>query len=304
MKSILKYLLFFVIYFFITANVKAQTFFESVGGQTSIYLPLGGLARLNTTATSLKIGYYYNRSDQDVVFGIDASGRSNNGFAPLVNNRELSPEANINVNLGFKNVSTDDSNHSGYDYLNIRVGIGTAQYRLIDVDAPFEQQISSDSFTSVNVGASYNYLHNGNMIFGAFAGYDRTSNIFSLNRIAVKQSTPIANANGTVRTAESEFTVWQGQLEPVDQFSLYLDYVFIPDFLSNRIALSAYSRSFFNDVINTTNGGFGVYVNREGNPLKIVGGLIYEFSDLFNAGDSDASLGDRGTLGIVAGYNF
>lgn len=304
MKPIPKYLLLLLLPFSITANANAQTFFESVGGQTSIYLPLGGLARLNTTASSLKIGYYYNRSDKDIVFGIDASGQSNNGFTPLVTSKKLSPEANINVNLGFKNISTNDSNLSGYDYLNIRVGIGTAQYRLIDVEAPFEQQISAESFTNVNVGVSYNYLHNGNMIFGTFAGYDRTSNIFSLSRITVKQSTPIGASNGTERRAESEFTAWQGQLKPVDQFSFYLDYVFIPDVLSNRVAFSAYSRSFFNDIVNTTNGGFGIYLNRAENPLKIVGGLIYEFSDLFNARNSDTSLGDRGTLGIVAGYNF
>ena len=107
MKPIPKYLLLLLLPFSITANANAQTFFESVGGQTSIYLPLGGLARLNTTASSLKIGYYYNRSDKDIVFGIDASGQSNNGFTPLVTNKKLSPEANINVNLGFKNISTN-----------------------------------------------------------------------------------------------------------------------------------------------------------------------------------------------------
>ncbi len=305
MKAVFKYFLILVVCSFIAGTAKAQTFFEDAQGQSSIALPLGGIARLNTTASSLKIGYYYNRSDKDVVLGVDASGISNNGFAPLVSGRELSPEANINFNLGFKNVSTDDSNLSGFDYLNIRLGTGTARYMLIDTDVTFEQQIRSETFTGVNLGVSYNYYHNGNMIFGVFGGYDRTNNIFSLNQLAIKDTTPIAtNSDGIVRTAESEFTAWEGQLEPVDQFSLFLDYVYIPDFFSNRLAFSVYSRSNFNDILNSTNGGFGFYLNKDGEPLKIVGGLIYQFNDLFNAGDADTSLGERGTIGIVAGYNF
>jgi hypothetical protein len=305
MKTMVRYFLILTLSIFIAGTANAQTFFEDAQGETSIALPIGGIARLNTTASSLKLGYYYNRSDRDVVLGVDASGISNNGFAPLVSGRELSPEANINFNLGFKNVSTDDSNLSGFDYLNIRLGVGTARYTLIDTDAAFEQQISSETFTGLNVGISYNYFHNGNMIFGAFGGYERTDNTFSLNQLTVKDTSPIAtDANGTVRTAESEFTAWQGQLEAVDQFSLYFDYVYIPDFFSNRAAFSVYSRSYFNDILNSTNGGFGLYLNRDGEPLKIVGGLIYEFDDLFNAGDADTSLGERGTVGIVAGYNF
>lgn len=287
------------------AIVKAQTFFEDSRGQTSINLPLGGIARLNTTASSLKIGYYYNRSDKNIVFGVDASGISNNGFAPLTTGKELSPEANLNFNIGIKNVSTDDSNLSGYDYLNIRMGIGRARYRLIDIEMPYDQQLSTDTFTKYNVGASYNYYLNGNMVFGAHAGYDRTNNTRSLNRVTIKEKTSVGNSSGgTVRTVESEYTAWLGQLKAVNQFSLFLDYVYIPDLFRNRVALSAYSRSYFSSIHNTSNAGIGLYLNRKGNPLKIVGGLIYEFSDVFNAAKSQNSLGERGTIGIVIGYNF
>lgn len=305
MKSVASYLLCLVLCLFLTTGIKAQTFFEDVKGKTSIHLPIGGITRINTTAKSLKIGYYYNRSDKDMVLGVDASGMSNNGLAPLVTNEKLSPEANINFNLGFKNITTDDSNLSGFDYLNLRLGIGAAQYRLLDTHAPFEQQISTKSFTKVNIGLSYNYYLNGNMIFGAYTGYDRTNNISSLTQLTIKETTTTGvDANGISRTAESEYTAWEGVFMPLDQFSLFLDYVYLPGFFNNRVALSVYSRNSFNSMYNITNGGVGIYLNKEGEPLSIVGGLIYEFEDLLDNKEAGTSPGERGTLGIVLGYNF
>ncbi|SHE45474.1 hypothetical protein SAMN05443144_101329 [Fodinibius roseus] len=305
MKLIATYLLFLILCLSVTAEIHAQTFFEDAHGTTSINLPVGGLIRVNTTGNSLKMGYYYNRSDRDIVVGIDASGISNNGLAPLVTNKELSPEAHISFNLGLKNISTGNSMPRGYDYLNLRIGIGAAQYRMMNVNAPFEQQISTRSFNKVNIGLSYNYYLNGNMIFGTYAGYDRTNNISSLTELTIKETvTTGTDSNGTSRTAEAEYTAWEGTLRSVDQFSLFLDYVYIPDFLRNRVALSVYSRSRFNRINNITNGGLGLYLNREGAPLNIVGGLIYEFADLFDVRDTGAPPGERGTVGIVLGYHF
>lgn len=305
MRPFIKYLLIPLLSLFITSSLKAQTFFESARGYTSINLPVGGIARVNTTASSLKIGYYYNRSDKNRVFGIDASGISNNGMAPLVTNKELSPEANVNVNLGFKNITSGEDQLTGYDYLNLRVGIGAAQYRLIDINNTFEQQVSVKSFTKFNAGISYNYYLNGNMIFGGYAGYERTNNISSLSQLTVKETmTTGMDSDGTERTAETEYTAWEGEFKALDQFSLFWDYVYIPDYLSNRMALSIYSRSSFNSINSMTNGGLGLYLNKEGEPLQIVGGLIYEFEDLFDDLNAGTSLGERGVLGIVLGYNF
>lgn len=304
MKSIFVCLIFFCL--ILTNKIKAQTFFESTGGKTSVYLPIGGLVRVNTTARSVKIGYYFNRSDRNIVFGIDASGKSNNGFAPIVSNKKLSPEAHLNFNLGLKNVTTNNSNPSHYDYLNIRVGVGAARYRLLNPGLPYKRQIHLKSFIKFNVGTSYNYLLHGNMIFGIYAGYNRTNNISRLPRLTIKETTQIGTApNGkTVRTAKTEYTVWEGTFKTINEGVLYLDYVYIPDFLNNRIALSAYSRSMFSRLPDITNAGFGLYFNRKGNPLKIIGGLIYQFDDLFNAAGSSSSLVHRGTLGLVVGYNF
>lgn len=301
----ISYLLFLVLCLFVTTNMQAQTIFEDAQGATSIYLPVGGVVGINTAGSSLKMGYYYNRSDRDIVVGVDARGISNNGLAPLVTNKELSPEAHISLNVGLKNASTGDNMLSGYDYLNLRIGIGAAQYRMMDVNAPFEEQLSTHSFNKVNIGLSYNYYLNGNMIFGTSAGYDRTNNISNLTELTIKETvTTGTDANGSIRTAEVEYTAWEGTLRSMDQFSLFLDYVYIPDFLSNRVAFSVYSRSRFNRINNMTDGGLGLYLNKEGDPLKIVGGLIYEFEDLFDARDTGAPLGERGMLGIVLGYHF
>lgn len=305
MKPVAIYLVFFVLGLSVTTDVSAQTFFEDARGETSLRLPVGGMIRINTTAKSLKMGYYYNRSDRNIVVGVDASGISNNGLAPLVTHKALSPEAHISFNLGLKNLSTDESMLSGYDYLNLRVGIGAAHYRLIDASAPFGQQISSRSFNKVNIGLSYNYYLNGNMIFGAYAGYDRTNNISTLSELTIKETIITGTAaNGATRTAETEYTAWEGPFRSLDQLSLFFDYVYIPDFLSNRVALSVYSRSRFNRIHHMTNGGVGLYLNREGEPLRMVGGLIYEFEDLFNVREPGTPLGEKGTLGIVLGYHF
>jgi hypothetical protein len=286
--------------------MKAQTFFEDIQGRTSINLPIGGLARINTADRSIKIGYYYNRSDKNIVFGLDVSGKSNNGFAPIVSNKKLSPEAHINFNVGFKNIATNHTQPSGYDYLNIKVGIGAAQYRLLNPQLPYNRQISGKSFTKANAGVSYNYFLHGNMVFGIYAGYERTNNISRLPRLTIRETTKIGTNPGgeTARSTKAEYTVWVGSFKALNEGRLYLDYVYIPDFLNDRIALSAYSRSIFSSIANITNGGFGLYFNQKGNPLKIIGGLIYEFDDLFNAAGSHTSLSRRGTLGLVVGYNF
>uniref|UniRef100_UPI003566C19B hypothetical protein n=1 Tax=Fodinibius sp. TaxID=1872440 RepID=UPI003566C19B len=139
---------------------------------------------------------------------------------------------------------------------------------------------------------------------GAYAGYDRTNNISTLTELTIRETITTAEADGTTRTAQVAYTAWEGTFRTVDQFSLFLDYVYIPDFLSNRVAFSVYSRSRFNRINNMTDGGLGLYVNKEGEPLKIVGGLIYEFADLFDVRDTGAPLGERGMLGIVLGYHF
>ena len=289
-----------------TERLSAQTFFEDAKGKSSINLPVGGIVRINTSDESLKFGYYYNRSDKDVVVGLDADGKSNNGLAAIFSSEKLSPEATVNFNLGFKNIFTDDSNLSGYDYLNFKFGIGAAKYKLINVDNSFEQQIKSESFNKINIGLSYNYFLNGNMIFGIYGGYDKTNNIPGLSKLNIKESASVStDSNGAIiRTSEVEYTAWKGELKTISQFSLFFDYIYLPDFLNNRVALSLFSRSSFNSTQNQTNGGFGIYFNQKDEPLKIIGGIIYEFEDLFDSNKAGTSLGKRGTLGIVAGYNF
>jgi hypothetical protein len=302
MKFAFTCLLFFCL--IMTKKMKAQTFFEGTGGKTSINLPLGGLVRINTADRSLKIGYYYNRSDKQIVFGIDASGKSNNGFAPIVSSKKLSPDAHINFNVGLKNVATSDLQPSRYDYLNIKAGIGAAHYLLLNPQLSYNKQIHGKSFIKANLGVSYNYLLNGKMIFGIYAGYERSNNISRLPQLTIKETTKVGVKGANTRTAETEYTVWKGSFKTLNEGVMYLDYVYIPDLLSDRIALSAYSRSMFSSIHNITNGGFGLYFNRKGKPLRIIGGLIYEFDDLFNAAGASTSLVHRGTLGLVAGYNF
>jgi hypothetical protein len=279
MKTIVKLTSFAIVFILHLSNAKAQAFFEDTEGKSSINLPIGGIARINTADKSLKFGYYHNISNSNVVFGLDASGKSHNGIAPLVSSKKLSLEANFNFNLGFKSILTGDSDSSKYDYLNVKFGVGAAKYKLLNVNTTIEQQITSKSFNKINLGLSYNYYLNGNMI-----STDSTSTI--------------------VRTSESEFTVWKGQFKSIDQFSLYLDYVYIPSLLDNRVVFSVYSRSGVNSENNITNVGSGIYFNKEGEPLKIVGGIIYEFRDLLDAEDVGSSLGERGALSLVVGYNF
>lgn len=304
--NILTIAIFGFFFFCITNDLLAQTFFEDAKGKTSIFLPIGGNVRINTSDEILKFAYFHKRSDKDVFFGIDAKGKSNNGIAPLFSSEKLSPEAAINFNLGFQNLAVKESDLSNYDLINFRIGFNAANYKILSADTVYTNQINKQNFTGLNAGVSYNYFLNGNMIFGLYGGYDKTNNLSSLSKITVNESTNLGvdSLGTTSRTTEDSYTAWKGEYKLIDQFSIYLDYVFIPDFLDNRIALSLYSRSGFNSEFNKTNAGFGIYFNEKDNPTKVIGGLIYEFEDIFDAKKSDSSLGKRGTLGIVLGYNF
>jgi hypothetical protein len=304
--NILTLVIFGFLFFNSINNSLAQTFFEDAKGKTSIFLPLGGNIRINTSDESLKFAYFHKRSDKDVFFGLDAKGKSNNGFAPLFSAEELSPEAAINFNLGFQNLAIKESDLSNYDLINFRIGFNAANYKILSADTIYVNQINKQNFTGVNAGVSYNYFLNGNMIFGLYGGYNKTNNLSTLSKITVNESTNLGidSLGTTSRTTENAYTAWKGEYKMIDQFSLYLDYVFIPDFLDNRIALSVYSRSGFNSELNKTNSGFGIYFNEIDNPTKVIGGIIYEFEDIFDIKKSNSTLGKRGTLGIVLGYNF
>lgn len=285
---------------------SAQPFFEDAGGNSSILLPVGGIVRLNTADNSLKLGYYYQRSDKDLIFGMDASGKSYGGLAALWSDDQLSTAAQVNFNVGYKNVSTSDEQPDRYDYLSVRIGLGASKYLMINPENDYSQQVYYETFNPFSMGVAYNYLLNGNMIFGLYGSYDKTTNIGALPQLTVKETTGLGmnSGNTTYRTSEAEYRAWAGELERVNQFSLYLDYVYMPDFLEGRLALSCFSRSAFNPLQKRTNGGFGLYLNQKDNPLKIVGGIIYELEDLLDEGDSGSSLGERGTLGLVVGYHF
>ncbi len=298
--------LFLFLFLFGAFVLGAQPFFEDAGGNSSVLLPVGGVVRLNTADNSLKLGYYYQRSDKDLVFGMDASGKSYGGFASLWSDDKLSTEAKVNFIVGYKNLTTSDDRPDRYDFLSVRMGLGASKYLMINPENTFSQQVSYESYNPFSMGVAYNYLRNGNMIFGLYGSYDKTTSLGSLSQLTVKESTGLGSngANTTSRTAETEYAAWVGELKKINQFSLYLDYVYIPDFLEGRLALSCYSRSFLNSSQNNTNGGLGVYLNKKDNPLKIVGGIIYEFQDLLDEGGSDTSIGERGTLGLVVGYHF
>lgn len=297
---------FSFLFLFFAIVVGAQPFFEDAGGNSSILLPAGGIVRLNTADNSLKLGYYYQQSDKDLVFGMDASGKSYGGFASLWSDDKLSTDAKVNFNVGVKNLTTSDDKPDRYDYLTVRIGLGASKYLMINPQNDYSGQVYYETFNPFSLGVAYNYLLNGNMIFGLYGSYNKTTNLGTLPYLTVKESTALGvnDGNTTYRTSEREYSAWAGELKKLDQFALYLDYVYIPDFLEGRLALSCYSRSAFNSVQNITNGGFGVYLNQKDNPLKIVGGIIYEFQDLLDEGGSDTTLGERGTLGLVVGYHF
>lgn len=297
--------------FFCSNKIFAQTFFEDAEGKTSINLlnPTGsnsGLIRLNTANESFKLGYFRQVTNKKIILGIDISGKSNNGIAPIISQEKLSPEANFSLNFGIKNLTTKNIN-KGFDYLNIKLGYGAASYKMLSNNSSFDEQINSEIFNKTSISVSYNYFLNGNMLFGVSGGYERTNNINQLPKLKIRESTfvgsdTIGNIN---RSGYEEYTAWKGSLESIDQLSLYIDYLYFPDFLDNRIALSFYSRSNFHSAVNITNGGFGLYLNKSNKePFKVVGGIIYEFSDVFNSKESSNSIGKRGTIGLILGYNL
>ena len=293
----------------ITNRLSAQTgfFLEDSKGESSLILPSGGIVRINTSDESLKFGYYSNKSEQKYIYGFDVKGKSNNGLTPIFNNEKLSQEANLSFIFGIKNITTRHKSKNGrYDNLNFKFEIGEAKYKLINTNTTYEQQVKSKSFNKINLGLAYNYFLNGNMIFGIYGGYNRNNNISDLTKLNIEESTIISTdpTGEIIRTSKEEYTAWKGDFKTINQVLLFIDYVYIPEWLSNRVALSLYSRSNFKSTINQTNGGIGIYLNKKNEPSKIVGGIIYEFEDLFNSKSSGASFINRGTLGIVVGYNF
>src|SRR5688572_995511 len=82
--------------------LTGQSIFEDREGLSAIHLLDGGTIRLNTADASIKMSYMDKISSRDFFYGLDVSGKTNDGIMSFISDGNISPGAKINSNFGFK----------------------------------------------------------------------------------------------------------------------------------------------------------------------------------------------------------
>ena len=282
-------------------SFSGQTIFEDRKGSSAIFLPKGGIFKLNTADASLKLSYVDKLTSEAFFYGFDISGKTNNGILPLITNGDISPGARINGILGIQKLFKSIDWLSGWVVL--KLGYEGTSFKLFNPGVSFTQQINKVPFSSFNSQLSFNLAIWGNKLLAVSVGYQKANNYEDLTAVDLKETkTIIDSASNTIRTYENNSKVRIGDYKVFDLMPINVDFFWTPND-NPRIGFYHYWRTNINLTDNTSTNGFGsgIYLLKEHSLLSAVAGIVFEIKDVSKLKDG---FKDNFIVNFVVGYNF
>jgi hypothetical protein len=297
MKKII-FILFTLIIF--QPYINAQTGFEDAESKSSIILDRNGVSKFNITDASIKIGYLFHNSESRYRFGIDVSGKAENGIAALFENDNIAPNANLNLTLGYQTILSQSLNDSIIntsnlivdDWLTIQIGYNKAQYKLFDPLKAKEDQIQKRNFDGFNITGYYNILFKYNYFLGISIGFAKLNNYQSLKEVELIDKTIIIDELGFQRYINKTQKLRRGDFNTVNHILFNFDAVWIPKFFSNRIGIDVFGRYDKIEGTDSFTPGLGIFITQDGAPTHVIGGISFSYKD------KDLK------IGLISGFNF
>lgn len=278
-----------------------QSIFEDREGESAIFLPYGGITRINTGNASFKLSYIFSVADKSFFYGFDFSGKATNGIRSVIENGDISPGGNANLLLGFKELFK--KSHILDGWFTVRIGYEADKFKLFNPDTIFNNQITNETFTSTTFSLSFNLKIGGNKLSAISIGYKKENNFDELKETTINSViTIIDSTTNTVRTIRNEETARLGQLKEEDSLPIKLDFFWFPA-KQPRIGFHYFWRTKITDDKTTNGFGTGVYLLKEKNPLNAIAGLVFEVKDFSNL-NKEKELKDNISVSFIIGYNF
>ena len=313
------------------AQGSFEPIFEDAEGKTSIIAPRGFFG-MNTANSSLRFQYFYSKSaspdpkDRRLVgkwnrfyCGANVSGAASGGLTNLFSEGNINPGTSADLFLGHRSLffgTVDRSDRTGesvksyssnknkplyvQDWLTLRTGVQSANYRLYDASKPFNQQIATEAFRGHIAQLAYTVLINGATSAGVSFDVSKVNNIDNLNPVKFKQETRTTDPTGQItRTFEREINAFTGNYQTLSVRTYGMDIVqlLIPN--ETKYAFHAYGRLQTGDGPNVIKSGLGFYIFPKG---KLFGGVFIGSNDLTNKLSDTPHLLKRIDIGITVKY--
>ncbi len=297
--------LIFLVTSMILAQVSSakinQTIFEDREGESAIFLPYGGVTRINTGNASFKLSYIFRVTNRPFFYGFNFSGKATNGIRSVIENGDISPGCNFDLIFGFQELLRDSDILDGW--LIVKVGYEADRFKLFNPDTNFNNQITSETFTSAIFSLSFNLKIGGNKLSAISIGYKKGNNFDELEETTISNVTTIRDsATNTVRTIKNEETARLGQLKEKDSLPIKLDFFWFPA-NQPRIGFHHFWRTRITDDKTTNGFGTGVYLLKKKDPLNAIAGLVIELKDFSNLNQGKELKGNI-SVSFIGGYNF
>jgi len=280
-------------------QVTGQSVFEDRTGNSAIFLPSGGTFRLNTADASLKFSFADKVSSRKLFYGLEISGKTNNGILPLISDGDISPGTRALGVIGLQEFFSSSNTLDGW--LALKAGYDGSSFKLFNPDAPFSSQIRKASFNALVSSLAFNLKIQGNKLIALSLGYQKANNYAELDEIELTDEKTINDpASSTSRSYTKKSKVRTGDYQTFNQVPLNLDFFWYP--ASNpRIGLYHYYRGKFKTGQFTNGIGSGLYLLKKDNPLSSVAGLVFEVTDLSRLKEG---YGKNFTISFLVAYNF
>lgn len=280
------------------APYNGQSIFEDKDGKSAIFLPEGGTFRINTADASLKFSFANRVSNRKLFYGLEVTGKTNDGLLPMITNGDISPGTKINGVIGLQELI---GNPLLDGWLVLKLGYEGSSFKLFSPTADFANQIQKKSFNTFTSSLSFNLKIGGHRLFAISAGYQKANNYNDLTEMELKDEWSTTNSStSTTRSYERKTKVRGGTYETFDQIPINLDfYWYLAD--SKRIGMYHYTRSKFNNGKLTNGIGSGIYLLKKDQPLSSILGIVFEVNDIAKLKEG---YGKNFTLSFLVAHNF
>ena len=188
-------------------------------------------------------------------------------------------------------------------------GFTVGQYKLLDVNKPFTDQVTNKTTTGWEGKIGFNgwkansKTFKSRILYGVTIGFKQTNNISKLKQKTIEEIQTQQDTT-SARIVKTSTTAYEGSFEESNTIPLNIDWVLAPN-RSPNLAIDFYSRINLKKSKNDewkTSFGVGLFLLKDGNPLQQTGGITFEIDDAFDADDTGKSFKDKFKINVLVGF--
>jgi hypothetical protein len=257
---------------------------------------------VNAGASSFQLSKSYSEQPSnglEYFYGVGANFKSNNGISAILDGIKVKPQVDLSAYYGKYFKSTDPST-SDFWYINIK--LTNSQFNLLKGDS--SNSFDAKQFFGYTASLGYNRLgaiSGLSYLFGFCVNVGMINDLNDLKSVDTYTTSEATVNNVYTTLLKDKNSGFSGNYVTSSALRINADgYLF---FLK-QLALGGYIRSQLSGVNPRTSTGLGIILGQEKAPSNVVGGIFYQFNDLFNQLNKQNDFLKKGGINLVAGYHF